>query len=255
MIACIAILCALVFPLTGEAQSNIIRAEYFYDTDPGFGNGSTISLLPGSTLNNVVFTSNTTALDPGVHQLFLRVQDAGGRWSITGRSLLYKPGSSSSFTPQIIKAEYFFDTDPGFGNGVNIVVTPGVQVLDKSVTADISSLSKGVHQMFIRVKDANGKWSISNRSFFYHPGNTNALTTPNLVKAEYFFDMDPGFGKGTNIPVSAGLQISDKSINADISSLNPGIHQMFIRVKDAVGNWSLSNRTFFYKLTDFNCNF
>src|SRR5262245_51798019 len=72
-----------------------------------------------------------------------------------------------------------------------------------------------------------------------------ASSQPNLTRAEYFFDSDPGFGNGIAISIPTASVISNANSSADISSLSPGIHQLFIRVKDASGNWSITNRTFF----------
>ena len=178
--------------------------------------------------------------------MFVRVKDANGNWSITNRTFLYKPPASNTATvPNLIKAEYFFDTEPGFGSGTDIPVTPGPVLSDKNFSADISSLSAGLHQMFIRVKDANGNWSITNRTFLYKPPASATATVPNMVKAEYFFDTEPGFGQGTPITITSGTQILNQNLSASIASLSAGVHQFFLRVQDANGAWSITNAVSF----------
>ena len=135
--------------------------------------------------------------------------------------------------------------DQGFGSGQPIQVNNGVTVLDKTFTADITNLPAGVHQMFARVSDANGKWSISNRTFFYKPPLSGMAPLAEITRAEYFFDADPGFGSGQPIQVNNGVTVMDKTFTADITNLPTGVHQMFVRVRDANGKWSISNRTFF----------
>ncbi len=148
--------------------------------------------------------------------------------------------------PAITKAEYFFDTDPGFGKAVNIPVTPGKDLQNISFAANISGLPIGLHQLFIRSMNANGKWSVTNNRFFYKP--TDA-TASNITKVEYFFDIDPGFGKAANIPVTSGMDLYDISFDANISSLPLGLHQLFIRSMNANGKWSVTNNRFFYRST------
>ena len=116
--------------------------------------------------------------------MFVRVKDANGKWSISNRTFFYKPPLGTAPLAEITRAEYFFDADQGFGSGQPIQVNNGVIVLDKTFTADITHLPAGVHQMFVRVKDANGKWSISNRTFFYKPPLSGMAPLAEITRAE-----------------------------------------------------------------------
>ena len=62
--------------------------------------------------------------------------------------------------------EYFFDTDPGFGSGLPISVSPDTQV-DISPVLDLSSVTPGYHLCYIRAKDATGKWGIPQEQTIY----------------------------------------------------------------------------------------
>lgn len=62
-------------------QSNIIRVEYYIDTDPGFGNATAVSITPGTDLSDIELDVNTGILTEGVHVLGLRAQDEAGNWS------------------------------------------------------------------------------------------------------------------------------------------------------------------------------
>ena len=251
---CLMLCIALMAKLTiVSAQANITKAEYFFDADPGFGSGVNVTLLAGEqtpVVGNKSFNADISGLAAGVHQLFLRVKDANGQWSISNRTFFYKaPVIASGVLPYIVAAEYFFDSDPGFGSGSNIAgITAGTTVLDKDFTANIESLPSGVHQLFIRAKDANGSWSIANRTFFYKPPLSASASLPNITSAEYFFDNDPGFGSGNTIAgITAGTTVLNKNFTANIGSLAAGVHQLFVRARDANGIWSICNRTFFYK--------
>ena len=212
------------------AQPNITAAEYFIDTDPGFGNATSILITPSPNIADNAFSVALGSVPQGVHALFIRSRDANGKWSITSRFVFYKPSASAGLPPaNIVKSEYFFDTDPGFGNATNIPVTAGTDVQNVTFGADISALSIGVHSLFIRSRDANGKWSITNQQVLYKPNSTGASPISNIVKAEYFFDTDPGFGNATNIPVTAGTDVQNVTFGADISTLSVGVHALFIR--------------------------
>jgi len=58
----------------------------------------------------------------------------------------------------LIALEYFFDADPGFGQGTTMPLAPDSTVIEDFI-ADIADLGVGEHFMFIRVKDENNKWS------------------------------------------------------------------------------------------------
>jgi hypothetical protein len=236
------------FSSAGAPAANIVKAEYFFDIDPGFGSATDIPVTLGTDVQNVNFAADLTALSAGVHTLFIRSKNADGKWSITNRQILYKPsGNTSSAASNIVKAEYFFNTDPGFGNATNIPVTPGVDVQNVNFAADLTTLSAGVHQLFIRSKNADGKWSITNRQILYKPNSNSALPASNIVKAEYFFNNDPGFGNATDIPVTPGVDVQNIMFAASIDTLPVGVHQLFIRSQNADGKWSITNRRVLYK--------
>ncbi|MEO7309220.1 MAG: CARDB domain-containing protein [Chitinophagaceae bacterium] len=225
--------------------ANITRAEYFFDTDPGFGLGQDVS-LPNTTsanLLNVGFTASISALPVGIHVLYLRSQDANGGWSISNLQFFYKPSTNTGAASNIVKAEYFFDADPGFGLGQDITLpnTTSINLASVNFTPNIAALPSGIHALYLRSKNASGAWSVTNQQFFYKPAVNNP-TAPNITKAEYFIDADPGFGNGVNLPVTAGSNIADAGAMIDISAITPGTsHELFIRSRDANGIWSITN--------------
>ena len=136
---------------------------------------------------------------------------------------------------QITQLEYFWDVDPGFGNASQLSFTPGTTVIS-NFTIDISSLSPGIHSMFLRAKDDDGSWSLYTKHNIFVISGISA--TPNITQLEYFWDVDPGIGLATQLSFTNGHTVNS-NFTIDISSLSPGIHSMFIRAKDAYGNWSL----------------
>ncbi len=232
----------------GAPASNIVKAEYFFNNDPGFGNATDIPVTPGVDLVNVNFTAGIDTLPIGVHQLFIRSRNATGRWSVTNRQILYKPGGGGGApASNIVKAEYFFNNDPGFGNATNIPVTPGVDVPNIMFTAGIDTLPVGVHQLFMRSRNADGRWSVTNRQILYKPSGNSTLPASNIVKAEYFFNNDPGFGNAINIPLTAGVDVQNITFSSAIDTLPTGVHSLFIRSRSADGRWGITNRQIMYK--------
>ncbi|WP_439882733.1 putative Ig domain-containing protein [Pontibacter sp. MBLB2868] len=222
---------------------NIVKGEFFIDKDPGFGNGTTIPFTANTDLSNLTFSFDITNLPTGFHNLYVRFKDANKNWGTTSVRTFYKENFSNN-TPSntnIVKGEYFIDSDPGFGKGTNVAITPGSNLSNLAFTADISNVPAGFHQLYTRFKDANGRWGQTNvRSIFKEVLSTKD-PLPNLVKAEYFVDSDPGYGKGRNIPITAATELINLTFALDMNEISIGNHKLYVRVQDAKKKWSLTS--------------
>ena len=177
-----------------------------------------------------------TSLPDGLHKLSIRAQDEGGVWSQTNNWNFYKKQLSSSLQ-NIVAAEYYFNADPGFGLGTTIPVPGNSSQIDVSFIADLSFLDEGSNKMFVRTKDALGRWSQTTVHHFFKKTLLPAL--PDIVYAEYYVDSDPGIGQGISIPVpNPGPDVTDLTFQLDQSLLVMGNHLIFLRTKDENGRWS-----------------
>ncbi len=231
-------------------QGDISRVEYFIDADPGLGNGTAVPVTAGPNVANVTFSVSLSGLTAGFHRISTRVRDAGGVWSLTNTRSFYFENlpTTPPALANITKVEYFIDADPGLGNGVNVPVpAPGTTVSGLSFSVDLSGLQAGFHRISTRSRDANGVWSLTNtRSFYFENLPTTPPAPANIVRVEYFFDTDPGYGSATSVPVPAPApNLPNLSFAADASALADGPHRLFVRSRDAAGKWSLVlNRAF-----------
>lgn len=231
-------------------SQNIVYAEYFINTDPGFGNAIALSITPAQDITNISFTADISSLPNGFHHLYIRVKDANGKWSLTNVKTFYKETIYSSL-PNIVQAEYFINTDPGIGNATALSVSLAQDLTNLSFTTNISSLVNGFHHLYIRVKDANGKWSQTNVKPFFK--ETVYPFPQNIVKVEYFFNTDPGFGNGIDVPITPTSDITGLPIAANAIGLPNGTNYFFVRVKDQNGKWTLTNiKSFVFEGEAFN---
>lgn len=231
---------------TISAQTNINKVEYFFDTDPGFGNGISIPITANTNITDQTYTVDISSLTNGYHTLFIRSMDDSGRWSITNFKQIFRASFGSASNAPIAKAEYFFDTDPGFGNATAITLSTSNNIADAIVAIDLTTVTTGFHSFYIRTQDANGVWSLTNAQSIFKTGANS--TIPNLVKAEYFFDTDPGFGNAIAIPFGATTNLQDSIVSIDLSNISNGFHSFNFRTQDQNGGWSLTNRATFFKL-------
>ncbi|WP_165372275.1 3-coathanger stack domain-containing protein, partial [Emticicia agri] len=139
--------------------ASIVKAEYFINTDPGIGLGTNIVIPSGqTTLSNINFTIPSGSLPSGTNYLYIRTKDENGKWS---EPLMRQLNNLPSSTPAIVKAEYFVDTDPGFGSGINVPITAGQTTLTGvNFNLNYGSLSDGEHTLWVRARDERGKWSV-----------------------------------------------------------------------------------------------
>jgi len=236
---------------TVPAPQNIIAAEYFIDTDPGFGSGTAIPITPGINLNNVPAVVNTAGLTNGVHRLYIRSKNNEGYWAVSAMKDFiidfdFAYPTTAPLPQNIVRSEYFIDTDPGFGSATAITITAGPDVANVPAVINTTGLSNGTHRLFLRTKNNEGYWSSSNiREFItdadpVYPAITSA--PQNIIAAEYFINTDPGAGNGTTIPVTAALDINNVAATINTSSLTPATtNQLFIRTKNNEGFWSITN--------------
>jgi hypothetical protein len=239
------------------APQNITAAEYFIDTDPGFGNGTAIAITPAMDINNLLVSVNTTGLPAATtHHLFLRSKSNEGQWGISNEKVFVVDIVADPVYPtavpapqNITAAEYFIDTDPGFGNGTAVSITPAVDINNILTSPSLVGLSNGTHRIYLRSKNNEGMWGITNiKDFLYDADPVYAAVPPatgNIVYAEYYFDTDPGFGNGTLITITPGVDLNNVPFTADVTALsNNANHTLFVRSLD---DWSITNYTTFLK--------
>jgi hypothetical protein len=233
-ITLIAIILAGAFCLlTADAVSGF---EYFFDTDPGPGNG--IQINPRNTLD-IDQTIPTTGLSQGFHRLYVRAKSENGRWGLPNRCTFYiTVPSSPNVTPEgsITGFEYFFDSDPGPGNGIPVALR---DVEDVDLTIPTAILSEGFHRVYVRASSATGKWSVPQRTTFYIPvGVEPRPSIVDITHLEYYLDADPGTGQGTLATLTPGVNI-DQYLPLDMQGIAHGNHNLFIRLRNSSGTWGL----------------
>ncbi len=235
-------------PVNSSAIATVNAAEYYFDTDPGIGKGTSINIAPSTSLVNVDFNAPVSTLATGFHRLYLRTRDSFGRWSLTQSLVVFKPEVNNTLTPKIKTAEYYFDTDPGFGNGNPISFTSSENLVNVSFNASISSLSVGFHRVYFRTRDDNGSWSLTQSLIIYKPA-IEMVPAAKITGAEYYFDTDPGYGSGTAVAVTPGENVSSTVFTPSIAELSQGFHKIYLRTRDENGKWSLTSNHLFFKQT------
>jgi len=156
------------------------KAEYFFDGDTlGVGKRTTIST--GSLADSINITSNISiaGLSSGFHNLNVRTQDSAGIWGMFENRVFYINQNNLVINaPKIVSAEYFYNTDPGMGNGT--AINPSFATADSinlSRNTLTTGLPSGIDTLYVRVKDSTGFWSLPfSKSFRICASAPNAPT-------------------------------------------------------------------------------
>jgi gliding motility-associated-like protein len=230
--------------LCAFAQTNIDAMEYFFDSDPGLGNGVSIAISPGSTLD-VDISINTSGLAVGFHTLVIRAKHQSGSWGVQDSRVVYVASEAAANTGTLAHIEYYFDSDPGPGNGTPVSLPTSFPTSVDLLTAiSTYSLAPGFHVLHVRARDSDGNWSIPDaRPFYIVPGNVDSQA--DIVEMEFFFDTEPGYGAGTPLAIASGTQIDVPALISS-ASLSNGFHTISIRAKDDNGQWGFAETRTFY---------
>ena len=239
----------------------LVQAEYFWDTDPGQGNAVQLTALDGNfdLAFESVFTNSATLPAAGNHILNVRVKGQDGNWGPTfKRFFRLVDNSNSNGDVKITQAEYFWDTDPGEGNGMTLLAFDSNfnQALESVFVATASLPAIGDHVLHVRVKAQDGSWSPGFRKVLRVSGNSATNLAVNITQAEYFWNEDPGAGNGFPLlSFDGNFNQALETVFQNTASLPVvGDHVLHVRIKAQDGTWSPSFRKVFRLSPNNNTN-
>lgn len=141
---------------------HVTQAEVFWDNDPGLGNGTPLIAFDGNFNDalEVISGSISPSVSIGIHLLNIRVKDQQNNWGPTFKTVVEVANPLVLRNIKITQGEFFFDTDPGFGNGFPLLA------LDGNFDNALEALNQnwnflpdtGLHVLNVRVKDGNNNW-------------------------------------------------------------------------------------------------
>ncbi|NII27860.1 T9SS type A sorting domain-containing protein [Pseudoflavitalea sp. X16] len=205
----LSLLLGIVQPLIGQ----VTRLEYFIDHDPGWGNGTAINITAGNDIQQN-FTAPLTNVEVGYHTLYLRARDAQGRWSLTAWHAFYVlPPAGNTVTG----AEYFFDTDPGAGQGIALPVT-GSANTTLNYTIPLDNLSYGFHTLFVRMRDNESHWSLTQQKLVYLDQSSD---TTRIKAFDYYFERSGVLSSTYTYTLPAPALAVSLDFTANLSELEP----------------------------------
>lgn len=236
----------LVFACGLYAQSSsVVQAEWFIGLDPGQGLANAMDVVDGAwdeALEEVIASIPATPLGDVV--LSVRVKGANGSWSGVFRNVVRANGSITVLSVHVQAGEYFWDDDPGEGNGSPLLAFDGDfdGALEEAMAVD-NTITPGAHRLFVRMKGADEHWSATFTQVV-HIDIPIVARSINLLQGEFFFDGDPGEGNATPLLAFDGdWNGALEQGMASSSSLEEGGHVLYVRVRGGDGGWSNEYKT------------
>ena len=127
--------------------------------------------------------------------------------------------------------EYFWNNDPGTGRATAIRLSSTSDGYMSS-EIDASGLPAGINFLGLRA-NTGGRWSPTVSYMVAVQPAASELK----YKAEYYWDADPGMGRGTAIELPADGVVDILALSVPAEGLAPGYHTLGIRV-GAQSGWS-----------------
>lgn len=219
--------------------------EIFIDSDPGVGNGASVTPFTVSNEISIIETMETDTLSTGFHSLYIRAQVSGGRWGVYESRLFYVDPSGVGSLVEVTDLEYFLDNDPGYGNGTSVAsFTPGNMVsLIENISTD--TLSFGFHTLYVRAQGSGGNWG-SYESRLVYLDQSGAGNLLSIADIEFFIDSDPGYGNGAKVTTFSSLNSVSLIESIATDTMNNGFHTLYIRAMVEGGQWGTYESRLFY---------
>ena len=219
-----------------EVAIPIVGVEYFYNKEE---NKRSYIALPRAETSATIQQFSTEGLAPGFHNLFVRFKDSLNRWSLyEGRVIYIQPVVKTTSPSKIVAYEYFFNSEPGVGKGSVVTIAKYTENYASTVKVPTTGLASGFHNLFIRFKDSLNNWGMYEPRVVYVQPEIKLTKPARIVQAEYFVDTDPGEGLGQKLASFSATDALQIVRDLKTTNLTVGFHNLFVRVKDSINNWS-----------------
>ena len=239
--------------LAGSLQAQVGRgkitaAEFFFDTDPGQGSATALTLQGNATdlLRNAIQSASQN-LAVGKHTLNLRMKDSLGHWGVVFKTTLSveSPATSRSINASIARVYW----DANVAGAVNMIMLNGN--ISNAINSFITSSplntfpAAGDHTINVQVLDAGGQWSPPFTTVLAVEAPVAAPRAISASLARVYWDAN--VGGAVNMIIQNGSVAN--AINSFITSTSintfpsPGDHNINVQILDANGQWGTTFKT------------
>ena len=128
----------------------------------------------------------TAGLSTGFHTLYYRFKYNRNRWGHAIGRPVYLFATTLAKARGIRRGEYYFDTDPGAGKGINFPINNTSWSVDSATASVVNgcvlqtkNLTAGKHAVFVRLLDSANHWGHAKVDSFIHCKTSNPTVANN----------------------------------------------------------------------------
>ena len=141
----------------------------------------------------------------------------------------------NTYAQNITRLEYSIDGFVAEGNGTALDVPGNAPDLNSTFNIDVTGLEPGNHTIYFRAMNDQGVWSFAAERSFYIP---EPPITDGIVAMEYTMDDFKKEGDGQALALNENTNALDSTLVFDVSKMEPGLHNIYMRAKNKMGVWS-----------------
>lgn len=233
----------LLWSLAAFGQT-ITEAEYYFNTDPGPGNGIDIPITVGESVNIASLNVPTNLLlNNDSHDLFIRYRSDDGLWSNTERRhfFLHQPDPDIFGGRDVTHAEYWFDDLPL----VSVDINDDPEVVYAALLPTSGLTTNQAHKFSVRYRSTHGYvGNTESRYFFLHEPISNLWYGRDITHVEYQFD------NLTPVVIDLGNNFEvDYYDLIPAAGLTPNLnHKFSVRYLDEDGKWGNTESRYFFAI-------
>ncbi len=203
-----------------------------------------------ATANNIspVQAVSIAGTASGVHQLYAKVSNTNGHFSIVNLANFYMDGdnkyqNSPAVAANINKYSFYVDSITA-ANEQTIAFSATANNISAVQAVSIAGTTSGVHQLYAKVISTTGNPSIVNLGNFYMDGDNKYQNVPamaqNIQRYEFYTDsISATNAQPFNFTAAANNVSANNSIS--LAAVLPGVHQLYARVFDLGNRQSIVN--------------
>jgi Secretion system C-terminal sorting domain len=209
-----------------------------------------------NTTNNTVAPSaiSLTGVGTGVHQLYAKVIDINGRSSIFNVGNFYREGDNlyqNAPAAPVVMTQYNFyiDSASNANEQPKPFLTNTTNNTDSPSAISLAGVSTGVHQLYAKVIDINGRSSIFNIGNFYREGDNLYQNAPAVATQfnKYSFYIDSVSNLNEQVQTFGPFNnYTDPPTPISLANVFSGVHQLYAKITDVNGKPSIMNIGNFY---------
>ena len=228
--------------LNNTSINNINAMEYWFDQDPGLDNGTLLSVSGNPKTISQSSAIPISNLSQGFHTLNVRARNSNNTWGLYDQTSFFVLENTGTTVANLTALEYWFDTDPGFGNGIARSFSGNpTEIQDQDIAISLTSLTPGFHKLGIRARNTEGTWStIEERMFYKFQADSNTIS-PIVEELEFSAGEELVLGTGQTVPISATGNPDEFIAEIPEDMLSCGIQNIWVSLKNADGNYALYN--------------